>query len=72
MKISTENIMQAISQHYRFHTGEMLLTEELLNERLDQVSQILSVSEDFPGFSASEAFAIAYIAAQLQISEDSK
>lgn len=67
MKVTTENVIRAIQRHYA-DTPDVIVG----HERLAKVFVVLKALESLPGFQAAEVAAIAHLALQNQIIEDSK
>lgn len=67
MEVSTANVLRAIEQHYS-DTPDVIVG----HEKLVKVFVVIKALESLPGFQAAEVAAIAHLALQHQITEDSK
>lgn len=72
MIVTIANIQRAIEQHYHSTVADTDGREAIGHQKMVRVIQVLQMLENEPGFSASEILEVAYKAAQLQISDDSR
>lgn len=72
MKVTISNIQRAIEQHYHNTIPGNDPRETMGHQKMVRVIQVLQMLENEPGFTASEILEVAYKAAQLQISDDSR
>lgn len=73
MKVSIASVQRAIDQHYRNNTTQHPDHSAVMgHEKLVMLLRVLNLLEAMPGFTAAEVLAVAHLAAQNQISEDSR